>query len=298
MLYYKIPITDNCFDYPAGCLLCCGYHLDGYYYCKFETCPEVGTDWVEITAEEFDANCPDFSAGLPSACPPLPSPASAEVGQKVRISAVDENGVATATEAVDDPVNVAEDGYTNIAGLRHLVSGKMIRNGQIISIHTVWDGDVTHEEVITLDENGLPVNIESDGQEIPIEMEGFDPTEVTLEEVAAAAEEAKTAVDEGKRNGFISREFNIKSDSETGSEQLSHSGNKAWFYIIEIMDPKNTTKRETISVDYFSLISGNTFTFPCGASIVGSVSEDKTVTVFMTSVGADDYKLSRFTGYL
>lgn len=61
MLYYKIPIVDGTFDYPTGCLLCCGYSLYGYYYCKFETCPEVGSDWVKITAEEFNANCPDFS---------------------------------------------------------------------------------------------------------------------------------------------------------------------------------------------------------------------------------------------
>lgn len=61
MLYYKIPIVDGVFDYPTGCLLCCGYPLYGYYYCKFEACPEVGPDWVQITAEEFNANCPEFT---------------------------------------------------------------------------------------------------------------------------------------------------------------------------------------------------------------------------------------------
>lgn len=33
----------------------------------------------------------------------LPIPASAEVGQYIRVAAVDENGVVTSTEAVDAP---------------------------------------------------------------------------------------------------------------------------------------------------------------------------------------------------
>lgn len=100
MVYYKIPLADNCFDYPAGCPLCCAYPLDGYMICKFETCPEVGADWVAITAEEFDANCPDFSTDLPASFGLLPAPASAKVGQYIRVSAVDDAGNVTATEAV------------------------------------------------------------------------------------------------------------------------------------------------------------------------------------------------------
>lgn len=61
MVYYKILIVDGVFDYPAGCILCCAYPLYGYMYCKFERITEARLDWIEITAEEFDANCPEFS---------------------------------------------------------------------------------------------------------------------------------------------------------------------------------------------------------------------------------------------
>ena len=101
MLYYKIPLTDNCFDYPAGCILCCGYPLDGYYYCKFESVTEVGSDWVEITEAEFDENCPDFpppeappvqeviatSAALEDGSITLTLPASVSTGTLVKFSA-------------------------------------------------------------------------------------------------------------------------------------------------------------------------------------------------------------------
>lgn len=65
MRYYKIPIINGVFDYPVGCVLCCAYPQGTDMICKFETCPEVGPGWVEITAEEFEANCPDFPQVLP-----------------------------------------------------------------------------------------------------------------------------------------------------------------------------------------------------------------------------------------
>ena len=65
MKYYKIPIINGVFDCPTGCVLCCAYPQGTDMICKFETCPEVGPGWVEITAEEFEANCPDFSQDLP-----------------------------------------------------------------------------------------------------------------------------------------------------------------------------------------------------------------------------------------
>lgn len=59
MVYYKIPVTDACFDYPAGCVLCCAYYLDGVMYCQFEYVVEVGPGWERITKETFDALRPE-----------------------------------------------------------------------------------------------------------------------------------------------------------------------------------------------------------------------------------------------
>ena len=60
MLYYKIPITDGHTDCSAGSILCCAYPLGDYMVCKFESVAKVGPNWVQITAEEFEANCPEF----------------------------------------------------------------------------------------------------------------------------------------------------------------------------------------------------------------------------------------------
>ena len=60
MLYYKIPIRDSIFDYPAGCILCCAYPVENFMYCKFERVTSVGSDWTEITGSDFDSLCPDF----------------------------------------------------------------------------------------------------------------------------------------------------------------------------------------------------------------------------------------------
>ena len=66
MLYYKIPVIDGVFDYPAGCVLCCAYPVDSFMYCKFEIVTSVGSGWVEITESEFNVLCPTFPA--PSLC--------------------------------------------------------------------------------------------------------------------------------------------------------------------------------------------------------------------------------------
>lgn len=65
MLYYKIPIIDGCFDYPAGCVLCCAYPVDSYMYCKFERVTSAGSDWVAITESEFNVRYPDFADAPP-----------------------------------------------------------------------------------------------------------------------------------------------------------------------------------------------------------------------------------------
>lgn len=66
MFYYKVPVVNGVTDCSAGSILCCAYPQDGYMVCKFESVAKVGPNWVEITAEEFEANCPEFPAYLPN----------------------------------------------------------------------------------------------------------------------------------------------------------------------------------------------------------------------------------------
>ena len=117
MLYYKIPIVDGTFDYPTGCLLCCGYYLYGFYYCKFEAVTNVDPIWIEITAEEFDANCPDFSVmgGDPSAPIHVYGDKTLEVMDANRFLAVD--AAATITIPADIfPVGAELELYRSASG--------------------------------------------------------------------------------------------------------------------------------------------------------------------------------------
>lgn len=65
MLYYKVPVVNGVTDCSAGSILCCAYPQDGYMVCKFESVAKVGSGWVKITAQEFEANCPDFPCIFP-----------------------------------------------------------------------------------------------------------------------------------------------------------------------------------------------------------------------------------------
>lgn len=60
MFYYKVPVSDGKAECTAGSILLCAYPQDNYMVCKFESVAKVGSGWVKITAEEFEANCPDF----------------------------------------------------------------------------------------------------------------------------------------------------------------------------------------------------------------------------------------------
>lgn len=62
MLYYKVPVVNGVTDCSAGSILLCAYPLGNYMVCKFESVANVGSKWVKITAQEFEANCPDFPA--------------------------------------------------------------------------------------------------------------------------------------------------------------------------------------------------------------------------------------------
>ena len=119
MVYYKIPIADGIFDYPAGCLLCCAYPQDGYMFCKFETCPQVGSDWVKITEIAFNAGCPDFSADVPvngTAIVHVSADKSLEIADTGKFLSVDAAAVITVPADIF-PVGVELEVFCNTSGV-------------------------------------------------------------------------------------------------------------------------------------------------------------------------------------
>ena len=72
------------------------------------------------------------------------------------------------------PIEVSNDGYTSISGLRHATSINMTKNGNTIVIDTIYEGSVASETVITLDENDYPIAITTNGVECVISLEGFE----------------------------------------------------------------------------------------------------------------------------
>lgn len=122
----------------------------------------------------------------------------------------------------------------------------------------------------------------------------------TAQEASNIANEALTKANTALTNAGIKREFTIKKTNDTGDEEMSYSSNAAWFYIIEVMDSTGTSSvysRETMALDYYSLISENTYEFACGAKICGYLSGKK-VTVMILNPNDTKFRLSRFVGYM
>ena len=99
----------------------------------------------------------------------VPAPATAEVGQHIVVSAVDENGKATETQAVTFPVKVSNDGYTEITGQRGIVDIAVTEaeDGTVTMVNTL-EGGVSETIHIIPDENGNPMTLTYNGVDIPI----------------------------------------------------------------------------------------------------------------------------------
>lgn len=88
-------------------------------------------------------------------------------------------GKAADAKAVGDklaaiPVTVSEDGYTDITGLRQIIGGSVVKDGSTITVTTTLQGGETHTDVITLNDDGYPSAIVSDGMESQWSWEGFE----------------------------------------------------------------------------------------------------------------------------
>jgi hypothetical protein len=93
-------------------------------------------------------------------------------------------------------------------------------------------------------------------------------------------------------------------DLEAASSLTITEGNRALFYIVEIINATNNdnmTERYTITLDYYQLISGNAYYIPNlpNVMLIGSV-DNKQVTIRIINIGAENntgYRLTRFVGY-
>ena len=131
MVYYKIPISNGVFDYPAGCILYCAYPVGGYMYCKFESVTETGAGWLTITESEFDVRRPDFpdpekppvhaviatSAKLADGFVVLELPASVDTGTLVKFTA------PCACSAVTGGIVINGVTYAVVDALGNVVTG-------------------------------------------------------------------------------------------------------------------------------------------------------------------------------
>jgi hypothetical protein len=72
------------------------------------------------------------------------------------------------------PVSTAEDGYTDIGGLRQPKSISMVKSGSTITVEVIKQGDKTNAVEIALDDNGYPLTIKNDEISCVLTWEGFE----------------------------------------------------------------------------------------------------------------------------
>lgn len=95
-----------------------------------------------------------------------------ENGNVVAVEIPDGAGLTEEQAAKLDTITLS-DGYTDISGLRQATDITAVRDGQTITITTTVQGDVTHTDVVTLDDNDYPIKVVSDGVECTVSWEGF-----------------------------------------------------------------------------------------------------------------------------
>ena len=71
------------------------------------------------------------------------------------------------------PVTVAEDGYTDIEGLRQATSVGIIKANNMVGVYVELQGGVNTHSIITLNEKGYPSEIMTDGVKCVVSWDGF-----------------------------------------------------------------------------------------------------------------------------
>jgi hypothetical protein len=99
-------------------------------------------------------------------------------------------GQAADSKAVGDrissiPVAVSDDGYTDISGLRQATSVDITRVDNTVTMVTMLEGGEGSVSKITLNDNGLPIMVVTDGIECAMDWSGFDVMYTNVAEVGA-----------------------------------------------------------------------------------------------------------------
>jgi hypothetical protein len=72
------------------------------------------------------------------------------------------------------PIEIAEDGYTDVTGLRHMTNLSSVLNGNTLTITQTLEGDIEFTDTIQFDENGMPSSGVSDGISWTMDWTGFE----------------------------------------------------------------------------------------------------------------------------
>ena len=131
------------------------------YYLVLERADEPTVIGTPLNAETFNTLITDLTAMAEDAGIPLPS--TATVGQYIRVKAVDSKGVITATEAAEA-----------VSDLPAVTAIDMVQSNNTITMTTTYEGDITVNSVITLDSDGYPTTIVTDGVSCAVSWEGFE----------------------------------------------------------------------------------------------------------------------------
>jgi hypothetical protein len=98
-----------------------------------------------------------------------------DASQQIEEHNMSETSHADIREAIDNlPIDVAEDGYTDIAGLRHMTNASHALNGNTLTITQTLEGGVEVVDTVQLDENGFPSSGMSNGVSWTMGWEGFE----------------------------------------------------------------------------------------------------------------------------
>lgn len=130
------------------------------YYLTLERADEPTVGGTPLNAETFNQLIADLTAMAEDAGIPLPS--TATVGQYIRVKTVDSNGVVTETEAAEA-----------VSDLPAVTAIGMVQNDSTINMSVTYEGGATVESVITLDSDGYPTTIVTDGVSCAVTWEGF-----------------------------------------------------------------------------------------------------------------------------
>jgi hypothetical protein len=84
-------------------------------------------------------------------------------------------------EAVENlPINVTDDGYTEISGLRHITDISSELSGNTLTITQTFEGGTEVVDTIQLNDKGLPVSGIFDGVSCSMELLGFSTSSTAL----------------------------------------------------------------------------------------------------------------------